>query len=312
MSFLNNPPNSPDATADLKEDENKQPSLTKAEATHYMELINLYKRLDAGLQEQRAELAQQRKMLEKQTQYLEQLFLLAQSPQNFENIFSEAQNFRIKPFLGLQAGFSTAKFIIENMPSAPVFPNTQEHLKHALSVANLDGLVLEFGVFQARTINMIAQMYSGPIYGFDSFEGLPENWRTGYAQGAFAMPELPEVKPNVTLIKGWFEDTLPDFIAKHEGNCKLIHVDCDLYSSTRTILELLESRIVPGTVIVFDEYFNYPGWEQGEHKAFMEFIQRTQYSFEYLSYTIREQMAVKITEKNKNKDENEIFLGDWM
>ena len=295
MSFLNTPPGSADLKANLKEDGNKQPSLTEAEASHYIELINLYKRLDAGLKEQRAELAQQREMLKKQTEYIEQLFLLAQSPQNFENVFSESQSFRIKPFLALQAGFSTAKFIIENMPSAPVFPNTQEHLRHALSIANVDGLVLEFGVFQARTINMIAEMYSGPIYGFDSFEGLPENWRTGYAQGAFAMPALPKVKENVTLIKGWFENSLPNFLATHPGNCKLLHVDCDLYSSTCTVLELLEDRIVPGTVIVFDEYFNYPGWEQGEHKAFTEFLKRKQCSFEYISYTVREQMAVKIT-----------------
>ena len=141
MSFLNKNPGS----ADLKEDGNKQTSLTEAEASHYIELINLYKRLDAGLKEQRAELAQQREMLKKQTEYIEQLFLLAQSPQNFENVFSESQSFRIKPFLALQAGFSTAKFIIENMPSAPVFPNTQEHLRHALSIANVDGLVRIWG-----------------------------------------------------------------------------------------------------------------------------------------------------------------------
>ena len=51
-----------------------------------------------------------------------------------------------------------------------------------------------------------------------------------------------------------------------------IHVDCDLYSSTKTIFSLLSDRIVPGTIILFDEYFNYPNWQQHEYKALQEFV----------------------------------------
>jgi hypothetical protein len=70
---------------------------------------------------------------------------------------------------------------------------------------------------------------------------------------------LPHVSSNVTLIKGWFDQTLPPFLEKHPAPVSFLHVDCDLYSSTKTIFDSLRTRFRPGTVIVFDEYFNYPG-----------------------------------------------------
>ena len=63
-----------------------------------------------------------------------------------------------------------------------------------------------------------------------------------------------------------------------------MYIDCDLYSSTITILENFHSRIKTGTIIVFDEYFNYPEWQEGEYKAFTEYIERSDFSFEYIGY----------------------------
>ena len=63
-----------------------------------------------------------------------------------------------------------------------------------------------------------------------------------------------------------------------------LHVDCDLYSSASFVLTQLKDRIQPGTVIVFDEYFNYPGWRKHEHRAFVEFIDATGLSFRYDSF----------------------------
>ena len=75
----------------------------------------------------------------------------------------------------------------------------------------------------------------------------------------------------------------------------LLHIDCDLYSSTNTVLTALADRIGVGCVIVFDEYFNYPGWESGEYRAFQEFIARTGLKYEYLVFNSRhEQVAVRI------------------
>jgi hypothetical protein len=166
-------------------------------------------------------------------------------------------------------------------------------------VENKDGLYLEFGVFSGQTINHIAGQVDKPVYGFDSFEGLPERWRDNLGAGHFKVNALPEVRKNVTLVKGWFDKTLPEFLRTHPGDVSFLHVDCDLYSSTQTIFACLAPRIKPGTVIAFDEYFSYPGWREGEFKAFQEFVAREHLKFEYLSYNrMGEQVCVKITGKS--------------
>ena len=90
------------------------------------------------------------------------------------------------------------------------------------------------------------------------------------------------------LHKGWFQDTLPGFLAQHPEPARFVHIDCDLYSSTNTVLGLLADRIVPGTVIVFDEYLNYPGWQEHERKAFAEFVARTGTKYKYLGFASSE------------------------
>ncbi|CUH94489.1 hypothetical protein P22_0555 [Propionispora sp. 2/2-37] len=191
-------------------------------------------------------------------------------------------------------GLETAEFIIKNMPKALVFNNKKDLLTHALSFTT-NGLFLEFGVYNGWTINIISAIKNNEIiFGFDSFEGLPENWRTGFEIGTFKTDNLPEVNKNVVLIKGWFNQTLPDFLNKHDQQCAFIHIDCDLFSSTKTIFEKLKDRIKSGTIIVFDEFFNYPDWQNGEYKAFQEFINENQIKFEYIGYTYKEQVAVKI------------------
>ncbi len=97
---------------------------------------------------------------------------------------------------------------------------------------------------------------------------------------------------NVRLHVGWFDDSLPRFLDRHPGPARFINVDCDLYASTRTILERLGPRIVPGTVIIFDEYLAYEGWREHEYKAFQEFIRESPYAYEYLAFNIVGRQAV--------------------
>jgi hypothetical protein len=176
-----------------------------------------------------------------------------------------------------------------------------ELLSFALTqVKNKDGLYLESGVFSGCTVNHIAGQIDRTVYGFDSFEGLPERWRDGIDAGQFKPRGgvLPKVRPNVELVKGWFDKTLPSFLGRYPENVSFIHVDCDLYSSTKTIFTCLGPRVQPGTVIVFDEYFNYFGWKEGEFKAFQEFISSEHLKYEYLSYNrTSQQVCVRITER---------------
>ena len=154
----------------------------------------------------------------------------------------------------------------------------------------------EFGVNQGGTINFISKsMPARKIHGFDSFEGLPESWFGNQMEaGSFNNKgRMPKVPANVSLHKGWFADTLPGWVAANSAaKIALLHVDCDLYSSTKTIFDCLETQIVSGTVIVFDEYFNYPAWQVHEHKAFREFLARTGRTCKYVGYSFQQVVAV--------------------
>jgi hypothetical protein len=196
-----------------------------------------------------------------------------------------------------RATASAADFVTAHMPGALSFYTAREVLRHCLACLQGDGQILEFGVFRGGTIDYMARTCpKREFHGFDTFEGLPAGWSgTGYEAGAFsARGRLPRVPRNVTLHKGLFDITLPAWLTVNDRPIALVHIDSDLYTSASTVLRLLRSRIEPATIIVFDEYFGYPGWEHGEHRAFVEFIRDSGARFEYLCHA-RQQVAVRIT-----------------
>jgi hypothetical protein len=203
------------------------------------------------------------------------------------------------PYTGLKerARRETLDFISDAMPDALAFDTPRELMRHALSRVSLKGLYAEFGVNEGGTITFIAkQKPTETIHGFDSFEGLPEDWSgNAMAAGYFNRKgKLPRVPSNVVLHRGWFDATAPKFAADHQGQLAFLHVDCDLYSSTKTIFEALGDRIQTGTVVMFDEYFNYPNWKAHEHKAFEEFKARSGKKFAYIGYSIQQIAVVAI------------------
>jgi hypothetical protein len=88
---------------------------------------------------------------------------------------------------------------------------------------------------------------------------------------------------------------LPRWAESNPGPIGFLHLDCDLYQSTKCVFEQLSDRIVPGTVIVFDEYFNYPNWQEHEFRAFQELVEPCQIRYQYLGYA-RFQVAVRVNE----------------
>jgi hypothetical protein len=185
--------------------------------------------------------------------------------------------------------------------------NRKLHLEYALSNVGIEGNILEFGVYQGTTINIISNYFINEIiWGFDSFEGLPEDWITNdkkikYPKGHFKVKNLPTVNSNVRLVKGWFDQTLPVWLKENDTSIKFIHIDCDLYSSTKTILTLLNKFIKPGTIIVFDELFSwrkpyteYPKWQEGEYKATVEWITEFDRKFEAISRNSYLQSAIRV------------------
>ena len=204
------------------------------------------------------------------------------------------------------AAHETAVFVETELPKVPAFADRNALLEHSLTVAaGKDGLYCEFGVYKGESVNFIAARTPHTVHGFDSFEGLPETWRTGFETGAFVLSNLPEVRPNVKLHKGWFDQSLPVWAKDHPGPLAFAHLDADLYSSTKCVLDLLADRIVPGTVLQFDEYFNYPGWKGGEYRAFREFVAVRGVKFEYIGYAVggnAQQAAVRILEVGPRRD----------
>jgi hypothetical protein len=206
--------------------------------------------------------------------------------------------------------------MIELFHAAPQTKNTddldQERYDHLDAVCNLGSIagdILEFGVYQGGTINFIAERFPHKkIYGFDSFEGLPEDWKISFNEkfnkhkkGYFAVDNLPVVKNNVSLVKGFFDTSLPKWLEENKlTQISLLHVDSDLYSSAKIIFDNLNEYIVQGTIIVFDEFYpwgrkRYETWEQHEYKAFCEWIDTYNREFEVLYRNNHQQCSIRIT-----------------
>jgi predicted O-methyltransferase YrrM len=187
----------------------------------------------------------------------------------------------------------TCEYILASCGNAVPLDTAIDVLQMALDEITLQGPVLEFGVYKGSTINFIAKkLPARKVYGFDSFEGLPEKW-SGNASMFDARGRLPGVKSNVKLIRGFFDQSLASWVEENPEPAALIHIDCDIYSSTKSIFDNVLSLVKSGTIIVFDEYFGYHGWREHEFRAFKEFVSENGIRYEYLCFA-RIQCAIRI------------------
>lgn len=188
----------------------------------------------------------------------------------------------------------THTYIKENMADAPFFERHVQMVRHAVQSVDAPGLFLEFGVGRGKSMRWIAEMTNEPVYGFDSFDGIPEYWN-GNPIGSFAQRKRPKLPENVVLQVGMFDETLPDFLDRNPDPIAFLHIDCDLYSSTATVLAAVGSRLQPGTIVLFDEYYNFPRWRLHEFRAFQEFVSDSGMKYEYFSYSVTgNQVAVRV------------------
>ena len=96
------------------------------------------------------------------------------------------------------------------------------------------------------------------VTGFDSLKGLSEDWlgnHNGREAGAYTVHgKAPELEPNAELRDGWVQDTLPGFLDEHpDETVALAHLDFDTYTPTAYALERIRPRLVPGSILLFDE-----------------------------------------------------------
>lgn len=199
---------------------------------------------------------------------------------------------------------SAQKFVKNFLGQAAVLPSDAEVLKFASDNVTIKGVYIELGVCTGKTINYLAALNPHHvIHGFDSFHGLPSDWvreDVTIKTGAFGFKNpaiMPPVLHNVNLYKGLFKETLPQFKSQYLKSepIALLHVDCDLYESTKTAFSLIGDNLVNGSIIIFDEFYNYPGSEHHEWKAFTEFLEYKQMQAEYIAYNpYHEQVVVRL------------------
>lgn len=156
----------------------------------------------------------------------------------------------------------------------------------------------EFGVFEGASANyLLTKLPENTIlHLFDSFEGLPEDWIRDYPKGRFKVEKIPSFpEDKVKLYVGWFKDTILEFVGTQKKPLGLINMDADIYSSTKEVLGGINELIIPNTVIMFDEYYSYPQWQDHEYKAFQEYVKEYSREFEYLGRSDAWQVWLKIT-----------------
>lgn len=141
--------------------------------------------------------------------------------------------------------FVSAVFNIMGHPQRTVavptsFPSGEVLLEHSLALALAmeahSGWIMEFGVFSGSTIRQLASITDREVHGFDSFRGLPEDWRVNseesFQQGAFDLLGQPpkDLPDNVQLHVGWINETLPKFLVDQPktATVSFLHVDVDL------------------------------------------------------------------------------------
>lgn len=145
-------------------------------------------------------------------------------------------------------------------------------------------LYLEFGVYEGVSIKYWSRLLkeqNSILHGFDSFEGLPEPWSEDHPKGRFSTSEgIPEIDDGrVKFFKGWFEDTLPEYVVPTPYDVVVINIDADLYSSARCVLRHVRKHMPVGTWLYFDEFSN----AQHEFRAFREFVEETGMQFEVVA-----------------------------
>jgi hypothetical protein len=182
----------------------------------------------------------------------------------------------------------SADYVEANMPGVIVFSGSHKPSmwQCAVSKLKLDGYIAEFGVFKGESVNFLAKLINPKtIFGFDSFKGLEEDYSLDHAKGDFNQNGVaPIVDKNVCLVEGSFSETLPNWLQENKGIFSFINIDCDTYESTSTILNLIgPERIVPGTIILFDEYFGFHGWEDHEFKAWQEYCNKNNVKYKYIA-----------------------------
>jgi Methyltransferase domain len=209
-----------------------------------------------------------------------------------ERTFSES----VPMLMRREAVVDSFNYAKENMNGAYSFLDRFEGLTLSIKEARkrfpFRKLVLEFGVYKGGMINHQAKQFPDLNFvGFDSFEGLQEQWSGMAPEKTFDVGgKLPRVRRNVELVKGWFAESGSRWKAENPAADipLLVHVDCDTYAATRDVLEFCSDFVEHGLILHFDDYFGFLDWRNGGFKALREMSEKRGWRLTYLSYGTKE------------------------
>ena len=164
---------------------------------------------------------------------------------------------------------------------------------HITDLSKKDRPFYEFGVWRGEAFRYLIKTFKKG-YGFDTFEGIPEDWHNEKAGTYSSDGNVPKIKGGKFIV-GKFEDTLPGFFAEERPMASIINFDADLYSSTICALNFAKPVIDKDTILIFDEFITNEFWEEDEYKALEEFCVHNSYTYEVLAVSFyTKQVAVKI------------------
>jgi len=171
-------------------------------------------------------------------------------------------------------------------PCKTFYPLGEKHQLHSHAfrlIGDVPITYLEFGVYGGWSFERILRQFrnrESRFYGFDSFEGLPEEWgemKVGHfsTDGETPQPDDKRAK----FIKGWFQNTVPGFLKEEKiGGVPLIHFDADLYSSTLFLMTTLW-HYIPDYWFIFDEF------QPDEIVAMRDFTRAYPVEFQFIACT---------------------------
>jgi hypothetical protein len=180
-------------------------------------------------------------------------------------------------------------FETSNVPDygLKTWQNQPTYFKEVLKYINLakykDSLYLELGVFTGLTLNIINQNTEDiKVYGFDTFTGLPEDWAQSngnvlFEKNYFTTETIPENNAKNEFIVGKVEDTLATFLKEKNQKIKFIHLDLDLYSSSKSAFETIFDWLEDEAIVVVDDVYNLPSWEEYSIKSLAETFDDSKY-----------------------------------
>ena len=162
-----------------------------------------------------------------------------------------------------------------------------------IKMSDKDRPFYEFGVWRGEAFKYLIKTFKKG-YGFDTFEGLPEDWHNVKAGTYSSDGNIPKVDGGEFIV-GKFEDTLPSFFAETRPMASIINFDADLYSSTICALNFAKPVIDKHTILIFDEFIINQDWEKDEYKALEEFCAKNHFTYEVIAISFfTKQVAVRL------------------